>query len=328
MGVKRKVSFDNGESNEIIVTVGQAFEDFLQDKRENNLADKTIFNYQQSYDYFVAFELDDNQDLDINEVTKLIVGQWIQSMLDANMRITTINHYLRDIRTFLYWCMNEDRRYINEPYKISLVKGQEPLPKLFGDEEVNALLQKPLTQRDWVEWRTWAIVNWVVGTGNRAATVCNIKIGDLDFNNKEVALRHTKNKQAQKIPLPSGLIGVIKEYIRKCRKGCKPKDWLFPSVTNEQLSYGALAKSFRMYCLDRGAEHTSIHGLRHYFATDWIRNGGRGDNLQKLLGHSTYDMTQNYIKLVNEDLKENLDEFNPLNKFKKGSTRSRKVSME
>lgn len=327
MGIKKRVHFDNGENSEIVITVLQAFDDFIQDKEEANLSPKTIFNYKQSYEYFVAYELDSNDDIDINDISKLIVGQWVQSMLDAGMRVTTINHYLRDIRTFLYWCMNEERCYINKPYKINLVKGQEPLPKLFTDDEVRALLQKPLSQRDWVEWRTWAIVNWVIGTGNRAATICNIKIGDLDFNNKEVALRHTKNKQAQKIPLVSSLIPVMREYIRKCRKGCKPNAWLFPNMGEEQLSYGALAKSFRQYCIDRGCEHTSIHGLRHYFATDWIRNGGRGDNLQAMLGHSTYDMTQNYIKLVNEDLKVNLDEFNPLSKFKKGSSRKRKVQM-
>lgn len=323
--LKKNVGFDT-DGGIFTVTMAAAFEEFCEDKAASNLAKKTIDNYRQSYEYFVSYEFDDGDDnFDIKELHKIYVEQWKKSMLDSGMRISTLNHYLRDVRTFLYWCMNEDRQYIEPAYKISLVKGQESLPKIYTDDEVSILLAKPLTQKDWIEWRTWAIVNWVVGTGNRASTVCNIKIGDLDFNNKEVALTHTKNKQAQKIPMSSGVISVMKEYIRKCRSNCKPQDWLFPNISNQQLSYEGLAIAFRRYCQERGVERTSIHGLRHYFATDWIRRGGRGDNLQKLLGHSTYDMTQNYIKLVNKDLKENLDEFNPLDKFRKGSSRTKKV---
>jgi integrase/recombinase XerD len=325
--IKKKVGFSN-EGSERLVTLAQAFEEFCEDKAANNLAPKTIANYRQSYEYFVASEFDDcDDDFDIKELFKVHIEQWKLSMVDSEMRISTINHYLRDVRAFLYWCMDDDRKSIEPALKIALVKGQESLPKIYTDKEVEVLLQKPINQKDWIEWRTWAIVNWVVGTGNRASTVCNIKIGDLDFQHKEVALRHTKSKEAQKIPMSSGVISVMNEYIKKCRKGCKHNDWLFPSYGNEQLSYEGLAQAFRRYCIERGVGRTSIHGLRHYFATDWIRSGGRGDNLQKLLGHSTYDMTQNYIKLVNKDLKENLDEFNPLDKFRKGSSRTKKVNI-
>lgn len=332
MAMKRNVSMGEGSGGDSTLMIGQAFAEFIEAKKVEGVADKTIGNYVQSINYFLDFNEDvfEGDNFPIAEVSKAFVEQWVDSMKEIDgKRISTINHYLRDVRAFLYWCMDEEREYLN-PYKIKLVKGQEELPKGFTIDEVKVLLKEPngRTSAYWVEWRTWAIINWIVATGNRCETICNIRIGDIDFTNKDVALQHTKNKKAQKVPLPSSLMYIIKKYINLCRRGASPKAWLFPNVGNEQLSYSALYNSFRDYCLERGVEKTSPHSLRHFFATESIRKGMRGDYLQKVLGHSTYTMTQKYITLVNEDLKQGVDEYNPLENFKKGTSRTKKVGMD
>ena len=170
-----------------------------------------------------------------------------------------------------------------------------------------------------------------MGTGNRAATICNIKIGDLDFKNHQVILRHTKNKKAQVLPfLSSAMERAILLYIKKCRsgKGVNDDSWLFPSIDEEQLSYNALAHSFSKYCKDRGLEHTNIHGLRHFFATEWARkNNGDGDRLQMILGHSDYTMTKRYIKLSADDLRALGTECTPLDDINRKKKHRKKVEM-
>lgn len=325
MGVKRKVKVDLGTG---FVSMHDAFEEFIADKELANCAYKTIENYTKSYEYFVEFEFDGEDNIDIaDENLKIYVQQWIASMQKQQMRISSINHYLRDIRAFLYWCMHEDRRYIEYTFKIELVKGQEELPKGFTDEEVEILMQKPNNVKDFTEWRNWAIVNWVLATGNRAGTIREVKIGDIDFANGEIALRHTKSKKAQIAVLSPALEPILREYIKRCRKGCAEDEWLFPSITNEQLTVEALSQSFAKYCKERGVTTTSVHSLRHYFATSWIRAGGRGELLQKALGHSTYDMTQRYINLVESDLKEDYDRYSPLDRIKRASSRKHKVKL-
>jgi site-specific recombinase XerD len=44
------------------------------------------------------------------------------------------------------------------------------------------------------------------------------------------------------------------------------------------------------------------HALRHTFAVNYIRRGGSVFHLQKVLGHSTLDMTRRYANLVTADL--------------------------
>ena len=324
MAVKRKVSLNVGKN---VISLEAAFEEFIADKENSGLAAKTIRNYVQSYEYFTELEFEGDTSIDVNSVMKIYVEQWKASMIEQNMKVTTINHYLRDVRTFLYWCMNEDRLYIEPSYKIDVVKGQKPLPKIFSDEEVELILAKPVNVNDWVEWRDWAITNWVVGTGNRAETVCELQIGDIDFKNGQVVLRHNKNKDLLVIPLSSSLEGVMRLYNRKCRNGCKDSDWLFPNISNERLTYNALAHTFAKYCKSRGVQRTNIHGLRHYFGTSLARKNLSGEKIQKLLGHSTYSTTQNYIKLVENDLKEDYSDYNPLDTIKRASSRRKKVSM-
>ncbi|GCD81387.1 hypothetical protein PTHTG4_04490 [Parageobacillus thermoglucosidasius] len=65
----------------------------------------------------------------------------------------------------------------------------------------------------------------------------------------------------------------------------------------------------------RGVEKTSIHAFRHTFAKHYITSGGDAFKLQRLLGHSTLDVTLNYVNLYGTDLKEDFDKHSILAKF-------------
>lgn len=303
-----------------ITTFEDAFNEFIMEKEGLNTSQKTIHNYNQSARYFVEYTFNGDYTTNIADLSKVYVESWKHSMLSKGMLPTTINHYLRDLRVFLYWCMEDERKYIDPRYKIECVKGQAPKPKMYSDEEVQVLIQRPLNINNAFEWRNWAIVNWVIGTGHRAQTVCEIKIGDIDFTNKEIHLRHTKSKRLQITPLTPELEKVIKEYIKVCRSECTEDDWLFPNKKQKQLTATALAHSFAKYCHNRGIERTNIHGLRHYFGTSLARVGYSGDKIQALLGHSTYTTTQIYINLATKDLKEDFASVSPLDKLKETSS--------
>ena len=180
------------------------------------------------------------------------------------------------------------------------------------------LIAKPHPKDSFVEWRTWAIINWGLSTGNRASTIRNVQMQDIDFKRKEIKIRHTKNKK-QQVPIPMGreIQYVLKEYIKRFRTGAAPTDYLFCDVGGEQLSETALASSVRRYNQKRGVENTSIHSLRHTFARQWLLNTGDVFRLQKILGPSTLEMTRRYTNLLGEDLKEDFESFNPLDNLKR-----------
>lgn len=324
MAVKRvKRTIKRAKGYELIPII-QAFEDYIVEKEARNLSDATIKSYRETINVFMRFaELDNESTTDMLEQTMLF--RWINEMRDNEITPASINHYLRDIRAFFYWCMEEPREYIKPKFQVKMVEKQEEKLKLFVDEDLEALLVKPKKNDAFVNWRTWAIVNWVLATGNRASTIVDIKLNDIDYNRREIILTHTKNKKAQIIPLSTSLEIAIKEYIRMWRSDADNDAYLFCNVGEEQLTTNGLRHAFRRYCLDRDVSSTNIHGLRHNFAKGWVQNNGNMFALQKILGHSTLDMTRKYVRLYNEDIKTDYDEYNPLDTIKKNKSRKQLV---
>lgn len=319
--MKRVIKKANGS---YIPELNEVFEMFMEEKEANNLSASTLRNYRQSYTFFYEFCEFTNEttpaDININQIYK-----WINTLKLEGVKPTSINHYLRDLRAFLYWCMDLDREYITPPFKIKAVEAQEEQVKLFEDDELELLLEKPRHNDSFVDWRTWAIVNWVLATGNRAATICDVQLNDVSFSKREIYLRHTKNKKSQVIPLSSSLEAVIKEYVRMWRKDAPINGYLFPNIGEEKLTTNALRLSFGRYCHARGVQKSNIHGLRHNFAKGWVRNNGNMYALQSILGHSTLDMTRRYVKLFSEDLKTDFDTYSPLDTIKKKGRRTQTV---
>lgn len=248
-----------------------------------------------------------------------MVYRWIDDMLNnQGLAGASINHYLRDFRTFFYWCQNKD--YTAETFKIKNIKTQEEKLKLYTDDELEALLQKPKNADGFPEWRQWAIVNFILATGARAGTIADIKVSDIDFQKKEITYSHTKNKKAQVVPLSSSLENCLREYIRIWRGA--PYGYLFCNIGEEKITTDALKHAHASYCKRREVKQTSLHALRHTFAKGWIQNNGNSLTLQKVLGHSSLDMTRRYVKLFTEDIKQGYDDFSPLDNIKKDKKRT------
>lgn len=321
MALKRTIKRNIEQS---ATSLSKAFEEFITEKEAKNLSAPTIKNYQVTFRMFCEFH-DLNEDAPIAYITQAHFYKWITALKQNGVKHTSINHYLRDCRAFFYWCMNADRKYIEKPFKIEMIRGQEETVKHFTYEELDWLLGKPNKTDEFVVWRTWAIVNWVLATGNRAATICEVKMGDVDYGRKEIVLAHTKNKKAQIIPLSSSLASVLKEYINLWRSRANEGDWLFPNVGEEQLTTNALRHSFARYCRSKGINKSNIHGLRHNFAKRWLENDGNMFKLQKILGHSTLEMTRRYVRLFSDDIKEDYDKFSPLDSIKRGNKRTQIV---
>ena len=298
----------------------QAFDEFIAEKEVSNITQATISNYLVSYRLFTEFS-GYTADTTTDEVSISTVHTFIRTLKQTEVAETSINHYLRDIRVFLYWCMKDERAYI-PPFKVTTISTQEEQLKLFTDAELERLLKKPTKDDPFTTWRTWVMVNWVLGTGNRASTICDVHLNDIDYTSKEIALRHTKNKRTQIIPLSPTLETVLKEYIRMWRYGADGDKFLFPNVCDEKLTTNALRQAFTDYCHSREVTKTNIHGLRHNFAKGWLRNGGNMFVLQRVLGHSTLEMTKKYVRLFSEDMKLNYDRYSPLDTINRATKRT------
>lgn len=232
----------------------------------------------------------------------------IIQMREYGLATNTISSYTRTLKSFLSWCNQEGLTDLN----IKLYKTEETIKETYSDEELAALLKKPdIRKSSFAEYRNWVIINFLLNSGCRAATVRAILIRDVDLEKGVVFCRHTKNRKALVVPLCSAMIGILREYLR-FRKG-KPDDYLFCTETGEPLKEGGLRRAIERYNRSRGVEKTSIHLFRHTFARKYLIDcEGNAFTLQKLLGHSTLDMTKHYCNIFDADIAKNFDKLSPL----------------
>lgn len=291
------------------VTVADTFHDFLMAKKAGGLSEKTIATYGQ---HFSAIGKHLPTHTPTDKLKKTDLEAMIASMRDAGLAANSIKSYTRTLKSFFSWCNAEGITRLNLP----LYKAEETVKETYTDEELKALLRKPNTRKcDFPEYRNWVTVNLLLNNGCRAATIRNIKLRDVDLENQVIYLRHTKNKKAQVIPLCEALCGVLREYLKV--RGGEMDDYLFPNENGTQLTENGLRCSIASYNRRRGVQKTSIHLFRHTFAKKYLVDcGGNAFTLQRLLGHSTLDMTKHYCAIFDADITKNFENFSPLAQLK------------
>ena len=321
---KRTPKFKNAVNTK--PSLEEAFNDFKMEKLGLGRSPATVKNYAQSYEQFCNYHGMDASKVLLEDLTEKQFYQWRQHMIENEVRPTSINHYIRDWRTFLNWC--KEKQLLEEPIVLKEMKHQEEQLKMYKDEELELLLTKPLQGDSYTRWRDWAIVNLIYGTGLRASSVCALTIQCVNFETGQLTIPQQKNKRAAFLPIGDTLKVVLKEYMKKWLSEEADEAFLFQSYTGEQLTVNALHTSINKLCAKYGFKGHGVHSIRHNFAKDMAKSGAGAFRLQAYLQHSNIQMSQHYVRLFADDLREDMEQYNPLEirhkktsrqgKFKKG----------
>ncbi|MDR0826804.1 MAG: site-specific integrase [Desulfovibrio sp.] len=143
------------------------------------------------------------------------------------------------------------------------------------------------------------IIRLALTTGMRKGAILALRWDDVDFERGFITLqgRSAKNKKTERIPLSSATRAVLESVERT------DSPFVFPGPGGEERkSFVLMPRRVR----DRAGlpkDFRPLHGLRHTFAS-WLASSGAVDlyTLQKLLTHSSPQMTQRYAHLADEAL--------------------------
>ena len=265
-------------------TVEVKVEEFIESRMLRGCCEKTCKGYRK----FFHTLLDPNKLIDEVDWQGLILN--IRGM---ELSPASINTYLRTIKVFMKW--------LGITEGLPVLRKVETVKTLYTLEELQALLRKPNSRCTFAEFRTWCIILLVYDTGMRAGSLRNILIKDIDLENNVVMLRHTKTRKVQLLPFSDTTKNAIKKMLR-ARGDYSEDDYLFTSVYNNKFTENGLAEAVAIYNRSRGVAKTSIHLLRHNFARAWVLDGNDAFSLQKMLGHSSLDMSRHYCQLYDNDI--------------------------
>jgi integrase/recombinase XerC len=150
--------------------------------------------------------------------------------------------------------------------------------------------------------RNQALVELVYSAGLRSAEAVGLDLGDVDFEQEHVHVRHGKGAKDRIVPLGEEAAHLVARYLHDARP---------------QLARGAenaLFLSARGHRLDTSTLRRLVphpHRLRHAFATHLLEGGADLRTIQELLGHASLSTTQMYSHVDAKRLRKVYDGSHP-----------------
>lgn len=300
-----KMSAQAKKSKDILLIDG--IEEFKRNCKVRNLSLYTMRYYSGLFHVIdLITPLEKTCIKDINED---FIYKFITHMQDVRkVKDTTVASYMKGIKTIFYFFMKKE--YM-EKFHIYIPAVDKPLKDTYTEKELEVLLKKPNIKKcSFCELRSWAMIVYFVGTGQRLRTVLNLKNEDLDLNNGIVKLKAVKNRKQTILSLPSQVVETLYEYMRI--RGGEKEDFLFCKNNGLELSKRGAEEAIKRYNYARNVERTSIHAFRHTFARNYLLAGGDVFRLQRLMCHSDISVKKEYLNLTVEDLAMNFDNLTSL----------------
>ncbi len=173
-------------------------------------------------------------------------------------------------------------------------------PEVFTQQEVDVLLFA--NERRHV--RDYALLSFALDTGARLGEVENLRRSDISRTPDGYLVRLDGKRGKRSVPMSNDVGLTVLERVRG------DVVW-FSERTGEALKLSGLQTAVkRMF--KRSNLSGGPHKLRHTFATLFIANGGEGVTLQRILGHTSFQMTQRYINMNTTDLQRQHAQFSPM----------------
>jgi integrase/recombinase XerD len=216
----------------------------------------------------------------------------------------TVNTYMRSIRAFWSWLVEEEVIGSNPFSRLKIPKPPRKIMTTFSQSQLESLLD---AMNGSVEgYRDMVIVLTLLDTGLRVNELINLKVENAWLEEGLIKVLGKGNKE-RLVPLGKQIRKLLWRYITRYRpEPARPNlDNLFLTRDGRPLTKNRVDSIMKHH--GRTARLTGVrcspHTLRHTFAINFLRNDGDIFSLQKILGHSSLEMTRRYCELANVDIK-------------------------
>lgn len=277
-----------------------SIDDFLLSRHSLNCSTSTI----EWYTYLLGRIATFLEFIGVNhptELTKRHVDLLLADLRAQGRADSYIHQFARVLKTFTGFLFNEG--YINEKITITMPIVRRKRQRVYSIEEMRKILKACNDERD------RAFILFMVASGVRLAEVLALNWVDVNMKNGLVRIENGKGGKFR-----TAVIGVETRralYRYKSKISSLPTDPVFQTQQGTRLTESGL-RSWMTRLSNRAGVHIVPHALRRTFATISTRAGINLFQLQALLGHSTLDMTRQYVTLLDEDLIEAHENHNPV----------------
>lgn len=292
---------------------------------EKGLSLNTIEAYHRDIAQYCDFIENELGIVDLNEVTKEDLHDFIATLYDRNLASKSITRKITAIREFHKFLLIND--YLKENLLSYIVnpKEQKKLPEVLSIEEVDRLLNSFDQETD-LGFRNKTMVELMYATGLRVSELVHLKIDDLHLKMQVLRCVGKGNKE-RIVPMGERAIHLVEQYLSDVRpKLNKHYDTqtLFLSQNGQPLTrqdFWQILKDQLKIC--NLSSKVSPHKLRHSFASHLLQNQADIRYIQELLGHADIATTQIYTHVNTKQLTNVVNLYHP--RSRKGSGNNNEI---
>lgn len=270
-------------------------------KIEKNYSNLTIINYGKDLKIFLNF-VDENKISKYDSIDYNFIRKFLEFLYDKDYSKKSITRHISSLRSFFKYLIKENVINKNPMILISNPKLDKKLPKYLYYEEMEKILKIP-DRTTPLGMRDLTILELLYSTGVRVSELVNIKIEDIDFNERIIKILGKGNKE-RIVLYGKTLSDYLEDYLIKRSTFNPNHNYLFINKFGNKLT----DRGVRLIIdniLKKGMVnfHISPHMIRHTFATHLLDNGADLKCVQELLGHKNLSSTQIYTHVSNEQLR-------------------------
>lgn len=267
----------------------------------SNKSNETITGYSKDINAFEKFvEEKYNGPVYIEEIKVLDIEDYLHSLKLRKLQNSSISRNLYTIRSF--WNFAYKNRFAKENIAsfVETIKVKRKEREYLTEEEVKELVHN-------IDHKLISlVVETLFYSGMRISECINLKVNDVDFDDKVIRVINGKGGKDRNIPINKDIINKLKYY--KDHERPNKSDYFFCTEKSGRLSAPYINRIINDTVINLGwSKHVSAHILRHSFASCLIKKGVNLVHVQKLLGHSNLKVTSIYTHTNLDELAQSID---------------------
>ncbi|WP_025846605.1 tyrosine-type recombinase/integrase [Brevibacillus agri] len=318
------------------------FERFYHAKVAEGRKERTLESYRENYGFFVEYMDLRGYGRDVRLVTPDFIREYIVWNLNEKVRFdghkfkseaeqtvglsaTSVNTRLKTMRTMFRYLAEEGLIDANPFEGVKPVEENENEIHILSVEQLRKLLAAP-NQRRYSGFRDYVVMNVLLDGFLRINEALSLKKTDVDFDLDMITIRaeESKNRKSRTVPLKRQTVKLIQELIKE--NSDFDSDYIFLANYGERLRDGQFRHRLKEYARQVGLPiRVHPHLFRHTAATMFLEAGGDLRHLQLILGHSDLRMVMRYTHLSKASIKNQHEQYSPLNEVVGKLNKERKV---
>jgi integrase/recombinase XerC len=283
---------------------------------ERNLSGNTTRAYANDLQQFHLFWSTITKEQKIELPFKQALERFLIMLYHKKMNKSSIARKLSSFQSFEKFLLKQS---INLNLNLVRPRLDKKLPIYLSVDEVFHLLdtikneelptKKPLRDK--------AIFELLYATGIRCSELTQIKIKDIDTEQKIIRILGKGNKERLVLFGIKAHTSILAYLAKERAPVIDHEEYLFVNNRSEPLTSRSIQRIFEMFRKFLKTERPiTPHKIRHSFATHLLNQGTDLRIIQELLGHKTLASTEKYTHVSTSELIEMCDLLHPAHSFK------------